>query len=234
MEEIWRDIYFYNKQTEELIDYRGLYQVSNLGRLKSLDRYVRGFNHNKEHIKLIKGQILKCRPNRNGYILAHLAKEGKHRDYSLHRLVYFSFNPNADTTMEVNHLDENKNNSMLSNLVLVTPSENSRWGTRTQRIKNKLTGVKKGPMNEENKKKISEALKKSDKAKEGRKKAAEKTSIPIVQLSLDLEYINEFKGGAAEAERELKIAAQSINDCCRGKRKTAGGFKWTYKKEWVA
>lgn len=232
MEEIWIDVYYYNKGV--LIDFREYYQVSNLGRIRSIDRYVRGYNHGVEHLKLVKGKVIKCRPNHSGYPIAHLAKNGKHYDYSLHRLVYFSFNPDADTTMEVNHLDEDKNNNMLSNLVLVTPSENSRWGTRTQRIKDKLTGVKKGPMAEDNKKKISEGLKKSEKAKDGRKRAAEKTSIPIVQLSLEGEYIGEFNGGAAEAERTLKIASQSINDCCRYKRKTAGGFKWKYKKEWAA
>lgn len=234
MEEIWTSIYFFNQPTNEWIDYRGLYEISNLGRIRSVDRYVRGYNHGKEHKKKIKGTILKLRPNRNGYILAHLSKEGRHRDYSLHRLVYFSFNPGADTSMQVNHIDENITNCKIDNLNLMTAKDNSNYGTRNERIKQKIDGVKKGPMTEENKKKISEGLKKSEKAKDGRKRTAEKISIPIVQLSLDLEYITEFKGGAAEAERELKIPAQSINDCCRGKRKTAGGFKWKYKKEWVA
>lgn len=143
MEEIWRDIYFYNKQTEEWIDYRGLYQVSNLGRLRSLDRYVRGYNHNTEFTKLIKGKIIKCRPNRYGYILAHLAKEGKHRDYSLHRLVYFSFNPDADTSMQVNHIDENISNCALSNLNLMTAKENSNWGTRGERLSASVSAARK-------------------------------------------------------------------------------------------
>ena len=134
MEEIWKDIYYYNKPTEEWVDYRGLYQVSNLGRLRSLDRYVRGFNHSHEHRKLIKGIIVKTRPNRNGYILAHLGKEGKHRDYSLHRLVYFSFNPDEDTSMQVNHIDEDISNCALSNLNLMTAKDNSNYGTRRERL----------------------------------------------------------------------------------------------------
>ena len=72
MEEIWRDIYFYNKPTEEWIDYRGIYQVSNLGRIKSLDHYVRGYNHGKEFLKLSKGTVLKCRPNHFGYYISLL------------------------------------------------------------------------------------------------------------------------------------------------------------------
>lgn len=162
MEEIWRDIYFFSKTLNELIDYRGYYQVSNLGRLRSVDRYVRGFNHGKEFQSLIRGKIIKCVPKgRTEYPLAHLAKNGKHRDFSLHRLVYFSFNPEADTTLQVNHLDENKFNCALSNLNLMTPKENANWGTRTKRIKEKTTGVPKGPMPEWHKNKISEGNKNS-------------------------------------------------------------------------
>lgn len=143
MEETWKDIYFFNKPTNEWVDYRGLYQISNLGRIRSLDRYVRGYNHGHEHVKLIKGVILKTRPNRNGYILAHLGKEGKHRDYSLHRLVFFSFNPDADTSMQVNHIDENISNCALSNLNLVTPKENSNWGTRSERLGKSISEARK-------------------------------------------------------------------------------------------
>ena len=117
--------------------------ISNLGRIRSLDRYVRGYNHGHEHIKLVKGVILKTRPNRNGYILAHLGKEGKHRDYSLHRLVFFSFNPDADTSMQVNHIDEIISNCALSNLNLVTPKENSNWGTRGKRLGISISEVRK-------------------------------------------------------------------------------------------
>lgn len=143
MKEIWKDIYYFNKPTNEWIDYRGLYQVSNFGRIRSLDRYVRGYNHGVEHLKLSKGKILKCRPNRNGYILAHLAKEGKHRDYSVHRLVYFSFNPNADTSLQVNHIDENISNCELSNLNLMTAKENSNWGTRGKRLGASMSATRK-------------------------------------------------------------------------------------------
>ena len=141
--EIWKDIYFFNKRTNEWIDYRGLYQVSNFGRLRSVDHYVRGFNHNKEFERLSKGQILKLRPNWGGYTLAHLAKEGKHRDYSLHRLIYFSFNPEADTLLEVNHIDEDITNNFLSNLNLLTSKENTNWGTRNKHLSDGIREVRK-------------------------------------------------------------------------------------------
>ena len=131
---IWKDIIFFNKRTNEWIDYRGLYQTSNFGRLRSLDHYVRGFNHGKEFKRLYNGQILKVRSNRGGYQLAHLAKDGKHRDFSLHRLIYFSFHPEADTMLEVNHIDEDVTNNYLSNLNLMSSKDNANWGTRGKRI----------------------------------------------------------------------------------------------------
>lgn len=143
MEEIWRDIYYFNEPTNEWIDYRGIYQVSNLGRIRSLDRYVRGFNHGVEFQSLIKGKIVKCRPNKYGYYLAHLSKEGKHRDYSLHRIVFFSFNPNADTSLEVNHINEVITDCRLINLNLLTSKENANWGTRKERLSTSISAARK-------------------------------------------------------------------------------------------
>lgn len=226
MKEEWRDIYYYNKPTEEWIDYRGMYQVSNYGELRSVDRYVRGYNHGKEHKKLIKGQLLVCRQNCCGYTLAHLSKEGKHRDYSLHRLVYFSFNPDADTTMEVNHINEIKTDCRLDNLNLMLPSDNCRWGTRTKRIKEKTTGVSKGPMPEWHKEKIKEGQKNSEKMKAARKVVGLKNSKAVVQLTLEGEYVNEYVN-AGVASQMTGVNAASINMCACGHRKTAGTiYKW--------
>ena len=225
MEEIWRDIYFYNKPTEEWIDYRGIYQVSNLGRIKSLDRYVRGFNHGKEHTKLIKGIVIKCRPNRYGYYLAHLSKNGGHRDYSLHRLVYFSFNPSDDTSLQVNHINEKIDDNRLINLNLMTASENSRWGSRPQRISAKLSGVSKGPMPEWHKKRIAEGLSKSEKMKAARKIVGLKNSKIISCFTKEGVFVRTYVS-SAEAGREIGINSGSINQCCNNKRPSAGEFKW--------
>ena len=133
MEEIWKDIYYYNEPTNEWIDYRGLYQVSNFGRVKSLDRIV---NHNHNHIKYLtlKGKYLKTFKNRNGYLYVHLCKDGIPKRYKISRLVYFTFNPDADTKLQVNHIDEDKSNNRLDNFNLMTAKENCIWGTRTIRL----------------------------------------------------------------------------------------------------
>lgn len=64
-------------------------------------------------------------------------------------------------------------------------------------------------------------------------KSGEKNSrsIPIVQLTFDGQFIKKWSC-SAEVERELGIARQSINSCCRGRNKSAGGFKWMYASDY--
>lgn len=75
--------------------------------------------------------------------MAHLAKDGSHRDYTVHRLVYFTFHPDADTMLEVNHIDEDITNNNLTNLVLLSSKDNSNWGTRNERISTKVKEARK-------------------------------------------------------------------------------------------
>lgn len=117
MEEIWTDIK----------EYEGLYQVSNVGRVKSFDT--------KDKLDRIrKGRVLKPRRNKTGYLQVTLCKNGKHKTHSLHRLVAESFIPNPENKPQVNHIDEDKTNNMVSNLEWSTSKENSNHGTRNERV----------------------------------------------------------------------------------------------------
>ena len=131
MEEIWKDIYYYNELKKEWVDYRGLYQVSNFGRVKSLDRIV---NHNNSKYLTLKGKCLKTFKDGKGYLQVQLSKDGNYKSHQISRLVYFTFNPDADTKLQVNHIDEDKSNNRLDNLNLMTAKENCNWGTRTIRL----------------------------------------------------------------------------------------------------
>ena len=111
--EIWKDIE----------GFEGLYQVSNLGRTKSLN-----YNHTK------KEKILKPSLNEKGYLLVNLYKEGKGRSYLVHRLVAQAFIPNPEDKPQVNHKDEDKTNNKVENLEWVTSKENINYGTRTERM----------------------------------------------------------------------------------------------------
>ena len=131
MEEIWKDIYYYNEPTNEWVDYRGLYQVSNFGRVRSLDRTRK---NGKYGVRIYKGKCLKTFKNRKGYLRVRLCKDGIHKKYKISRLVYFTFNPDADTKLQVNHIDEDKSNNRLDNFNLMTCKENNNWGTRNIRL----------------------------------------------------------------------------------------------------
>lgn len=112
MEEIWKDIQ----------GYEGLYQISNLGRVKSLN-----YNHTR------KERILKPIKNLNGYLQVNLSKKGKNI-YSIHRLVAQAFIPNEDLfKTEINHKDENKINNNVNNLEWVDHKSNMNYGTRNER-----------------------------------------------------------------------------------------------------
>lgn len=109
MEEIWKD-----KK-----DYEGLYQTSNLGRVKS-------FKFGKE-------RILKPGTDKNGYLLVNLCKNGKVKTFKVHRLVAEAFLPNPDNLPEVNHKDENKQNNVVSNLEWCDRKYNINYGTGVRR-----------------------------------------------------------------------------------------------------
>lgn len=118
-QEVWRPI----------DGFEGLYEVSNLGLVRSFDRYV---NRNGG-IGLLKGRILKPGMSRVGYLHVVLCKDDKRTTFKVHRLVYEAFNGQIPEGMEINHIDEDKSNNRLENLNLMTHKENVNWGTCIER-----------------------------------------------------------------------------------------------------
>lgn len=131
MEEIWKDIYYYDFIKSEWIDYRGLYQVSNKGRVKSL------LNENSKN-QYKEERIMKP-VKRGNYFRVQLCKNGKDKKFAIHRLVAFMFIPNPLNKTQINHIDENTFNNNDSNLEWCTPSENINHGTRNERVSEKLS-----------------------------------------------------------------------------------------------
>lgn len=109
--EIWKDIE----------NYRGIYQVSNLGRVKSLVRK-----------RVLKERIFKLTSITNGYIGVCLHKNGiKIKRELVHRLVAKAFIPNPEDKPQVNHIDGVKTNNNLSNLEWNTRYENVQHAIRS-------------------------------------------------------------------------------------------------------
>ena len=112
MEE-WRDVK----------GFEGLYQVSNLGRVRSLNYLHTG-----------KERVLKQCKNNHGYQQVTLYKDGKVKKGKVHRLVAEAFIPNPDGLPCVNHIDECKTNNIVTNLEWCTVKYNTNYGTGIERM----------------------------------------------------------------------------------------------------
>ena len=116
MKEIWKPV----------VGYEGLYQVSNMGRVKSLER--------KDCLgRTVKERILKQAVTHDGYLKVGLYAGGKLKTLKVHRLVCEAFNDNRDEKPEVNHINENKTDNRACNLEWSTRTGNNNHGTRNER-----------------------------------------------------------------------------------------------------
>lgn len=120
IEEEWRDVVGYDDM------YKGMYQVSNFGRVRSLDRL-------DSICRCVKGHVLSLRLNNYGYIRVSLTKNGKTNTIPVHRLVAIAFIYNPENKRDVNHIDEDKTNNNASNLEWMTQKQNINYGTRNKR-----------------------------------------------------------------------------------------------------
>lgn len=122
MQEEWKDIQ----------GYEGLYQVSNLGRVKSLNRIVikeyRGCRIHNERI--LKKSFVK------GYMQVRLYKNGKNKNCYIHRLVAQAFMPNPNNYKEIDHIDCDKSNNKVNNLKWCNHLQNVSYNNITRKIKN--------------------------------------------------------------------------------------------------
>lgn len=198
--EVWKDI----------PGYEGYYQASTLGNIRSVPR-VTSNNHYKE------GKVLKQRPDKNGYSIVCLCKDGERKFRKVHRLVAMTFIPNPCNLPQVNHKDEVKANNDVFNLEWCTAKYNTNYGLCIERISKAQKGVPnprcQGERNYFYGKHFSRGL--HPQAKK------------ISQYDLDGNLIKTYDcmNDAAEA---VGACHSSISLVCTGKNKTCKGYKWAY------
>lgn len=111
IQEIWKPVK----------NYENLYEVSNLGKIRSVDRNITTTNGT---IRCLRGKPVACTPARSGYVFVMLYKDSVPKRYSVHRVVAETFLPNPENLPQVNHIDEDRANNCVYNLEWCTQSEN--------------------------------------------------------------------------------------------------------------
>lgn len=186
--------------------YEGKYEVSNYGRVKSLNYNMTG-----------KEQYRKVQTNKLGYQYISLWKNGKQYMRTVHSLVWEAFNGPVPEGYEINHMDENPSNNRLDNLNLLTHRQNMNWATVGERMSKSRTGRK---MSEDTKMKKSKVM-------IGKMVNHPGISKRVFQYTLDDEYVNDYPS-TQEAARQTGFSGGCIRECCSGVRKTHKGYKWKY------
>lgn len=143
----------------------------------------------------------------NGYPLVDLFKKDDNKKYPIHvhHCVAMTYIPNPYNLQEINHKDECKTNPHVSNLEWCTHKYNMNYGTRTQR---------------------AEAKKTKEWWDELHKKSAEAHKIPVLCIELGKVYES-----IKEAAHATGANTSHIGSCCRGKRRTSGGYHWSFVGE---
>ena len=225
MEEIWVDIK----------GYEGFYQVSNQGRVRSVEREI---IRNGRTTKL-KGRVLKQNVDSKGYLCVNLSKENKTKTVRVHRLIAIAFIPNPENKPYIDHINTIRTDNRIENL---------RWATIEENANNPLSVEKQiGENNHRYGKKCPEELKEKlsimftgegnpNYGKHHSKETKEKISKKIkkkkvVQLSLYGEFIKIWDS-TRETDKEGYNHTRVII-CCKDNTRTHKGYKWMYYEDYI-
>lgn len=141
-------------------------------------------------------RILKQFPDKRGYPRVYLKKDGETRSPRTHQLVALRFveNPNPQEYIQINHKDENKINNCAENLEWCTAKYNNNYGTHPERCSKGVVLY------------------------------AKKRRVPVVQLSLDGEFIKKYDS-YIDTEQD-GFSGTHVSACARGIYHTSKGYKW--------
>ena len=157
-------------------------------------------NESGEVRNALSGRMLKQQRNRFGYMTVKLFRHNHGKEYKVHRLVAIAFIENRNNKPQVNHIDCNRQNNCVENLEWVTCKENAEWAVKMgSRI-------------------IDDNWRMKIKASRKRKpvKATQIETGQIIFLD------------SVRAAKTICPDTKAVIDCCKGRRKTAGGYLWEY------
>ena len=208
--------------------YDGYYRVDQFGRVFSDDRTIHVVDNGREYDKFIAGKQMKQRLHSNGYKTVDLTKDGTTKRKYVHRLVAEAFIQNPDNLPFINHKDEDKTNNFVENLEWCTNEYNVNYGSAIDRARKKKIGI---PHTQEHNSKIAESLRNYYKHHEPKHKGKiSPKRKPIVGISPDGE-VRSFTS-ATEAAMILNGSQTNISAVCRGRKKTAYGYKWMFEDDY--
>lgn len=191
--EIWKKIKNYSN-----------YEVSSLGRVRSIDRKSNWAHHGLSGKSKLKGKVLKGVPRKKSknltYIQYGLSKKNKIKVYYAHRLVAQAFIPNPLNKKQVNHIDGDGTNNKVNNLEWVTASEN---GLHAYKFLGRTVWHK------------------------GMVGKRTPTAKAVLQKDLNNNLIKQWDC-ASDAVRKFGFDSGSITKTCQGKQKSHHGYKWEY------
>lgn len=248
MEEIWKPIK----------NYENVYEISNFGNVRSLDRQKTLINGT---IKVIKGKILKKQRSRGKeyYSVGLYDNNGKQHVYQIHRLVAQAFVPNPNNFTIVNHLDENKQNNHVDNLEWTTIENNNQYSYNKHPERKNVIEILQYTLEGDFVKKwnsikeaaeylntkqgnISECLRGNSKSSSGyiwKYYYDDNYPLKIQGYSNNSKYRKIIQydlfgnfvkvwDSMIDIEKELNIKIHGINDCCKGNLSQSGNYIWKF------
>ena len=235
------------EEWKSIKEYEGYYEVSNLGRVRSIDRIING---KKPYI--IKGRILKHKVSNKGYCEVSLVKNGKQKSFRVHKLVAETFIPNPKNLYSINHINENKLDNRVENLEWCTPKYNISeyykhrmliyqynkmslikvWNSLTEAAE-AIQGTKSGIYHccEGDLKTYKGFIwfRKIPTEEELNERNTNNNKIKVSLYSADLKLIKSFNS-MEEAAKYANCNSSFISMCCSGIRKTKSGNIWKKEK----
>ena len=190
--------------------FEGYYEVSSLGRIRSVERYVK----QADHLRYVKPKIKQITIGRGGYPSVTLCKNRRSRQYRIHRLVAEAFIPNPDNKPFVDHLNTDRTDFRIENLRWVDAGENAR-------NPNTMAHCRENTYTKERTKKIHETT---------RARGTSNAPKTVYQYTKDGLFVKEYES-LEEAGRQTSIYATSIRRALNDNSQSAGGYMWFSTKQ---